>query len=72
MQLDSYKVFFSGGVFMESIQRNKQLINKFNEIQEEILKIGWNGIIQNIILILIATMKIPRKLSKCTNVSMKT
>jgi len=31
---------------MESIQRNKQLINKFNEIQEEILKIGWNGIIQ--------------------------
>jgi len=46
MQLDSYKVFFSGEYFMESIQRNKQLINKFNEIQEEILKIGWNGIIQ--------------------------
>lgn len=31
---------------MESVQRNKQMITKFNEIQEEILKIGWNGIIQ--------------------------
>ncbi|NMB34547.1 MAG: hypothetical protein GX992_10055 [Clostridium sp.] len=31
---------------MESTQRNKQLLTKFNEIQEEILKIGWNGIIQ--------------------------
>ncbi|HOM02116.1 MAG TPA: hypothetical protein PLH43_04735 [Acetivibrio sp.] len=31
---------------MEPIQHNKQLISKFNEIQEEILRIGWNGIIQ--------------------------
>ena len=31
---------------MESVQRNKKLITKFNQIQEEILKIGWNGIIQ--------------------------
>lgn len=31
---------------MESAQRNKELITKFNEIQEEILRIGWNGIIQ--------------------------
>ncbi len=31
---------------MESAQNNKKLISKFNEIQEEILKIGWNGIIK--------------------------
>ena len=31
---------------MESAHRNKKLISKFNELQEEILKIGWNGIIQ--------------------------
>lgn len=31
---------------MESTQRNKEMITKFNEIQEEILRIGWNGIIQ--------------------------
>ncbi|MFZ5986265.1 MAG: hypothetical protein ACOYWZ_03950 [Bacillota bacterium] len=30
---------------MESA-RNKKLITKFNEIQEEILRIGWNGVIQ--------------------------
>lgn len=31
---------------MESAKRSSRLISKFNEIQEEILKIGWNGIIQ--------------------------
>lgn len=30
---------------MESA-KHKKLISKFNEIQEEILKIGWNGIIE--------------------------
>jgi len=44
---------------MESIQRNKQLINKFNEIQEENLKKSAGTVsFKNIILILIATMKI--------------
>lgn len=31
---------------MESAQHNKKLISKFNEIQEEILILGWNGIIE--------------------------
>ncbi|AUG57365.1 MAG TPA: hypothetical protein DCE02_04635 [Ruminiclostridium sp.] len=31
---------------MNSSQHSKKLITRFNEIQEEILRIGWNGIIQ--------------------------
>ncbi|NLL04253.1 MAG: hypothetical protein GX270_00370 [Clostridiaceae bacterium] len=31
---------------MESAQNKQQLITKFNEIQAEILKIGWNGILE--------------------------
>ncbi len=30
---------------MESAQNKQKLITKFNEIQGEILKIGWNGIL---------------------------
>jgi len=31
---------------MKSAEDKQKLISKFNEIQEEILKIGWNGIIE--------------------------
>lgn len=30
---------------MKSSEDKQRIITKFNEIQEEILKIGWNGII---------------------------
>lgn len=31
---------------MESQEKNKQLVTKFNEIQDEILRIGWKGIVE--------------------------
>lgn len=31
---------------MESSKNNERIIEKFNEIQNEILRIGWKGILQ--------------------------
>jgi len=31
---------------MKSAEDKQRLISKFNELQEEILKIGWNGVIK--------------------------
>ena len=28
------------------LEKNKELIAKFNDVQEEILKIGWQGILE--------------------------
>ena len=56
---------------MESTQRNKELITKFNEIQEEILRIGWNGVIQKYHPDINCDAANSAKVSKCTRASMK-